>query len=139
LDFIRINKLCGKPKNKALVVFDGYKDLSGQKGGYSDIEVVFSRKETADERIKRMVDTASQPKNLVVISDDRDIAFFARQAGAHPMSVEEFFYRLPQVRRLKATREKKSKRQKEEPDPKISYSLMHKINKELSQIWLKEG
>ncbi|KPK96978.1 MAG: hypothetical protein AMJ95_11615 [Omnitrophica WOR_2 bacterium SM23_72] len=101
------------------------------------MDVVFSRKETADERIKRMVEAAKQPKNLVVISDDKDIAFFARQAGAKPMSAEEFLCRAHPARRLQAAQEKKSRRQKEEPDPKISYSLMHKINQELSQIWLK--
>ncbi|MFH0826785.1 MAG: NYN domain-containing protein [Candidatus Omnitrophota bacterium] len=138
LDFIRIHKLCGKPKNKGLVVFDGYKDLSWQGGSCPDIEVVFSRRETADERIKRIVEAGNRPKNLVVVSDDREIAFFARQAGAQPMSVEDFLCRAHPVRRLQATAEKKSKRQKEEPDPKISYSLMHKINQELSQIWLKE-
>lgn len=84
-----------------------------------------------------MLEAAVQPKNLVVISDDREIAFFARQAGAHPTSVEEFLCRAPQARRLQANQQKKSKGEEEESGPKISYSAMQKINQELSKIWLK--
>ncbi len=120
-----------------MVVFDGYKDLSRQGSLPSEVDVVFSSKETADARIKRMVEVASQPKNLVVISDDREIAFFARQAGAHPMTVEEFLCRAPQARRLRGIAGKKTKGHIEEPDPKISYTAMQKINQEFSKIWLK--
>jgi predicted RNA-binding protein with PIN domain len=42
-------------KNKITVVFDGYPQVSAQNLAETDINVVFSREETADARIKKMV------------------------------------------------------------------------------------
>ncbi|MFH1458026.1 MAG: NYN domain-containing protein [Candidatus Omnitrophota bacterium] len=137
LNFIRVNKLCGKSGSQATVVFDGYKDLSRQGFLPADIDVVFSRRETADTRIKRMIEAAANPKNLVVISDDKEIIFFVRQVRAHPMAVEEFLFRSPQGRKLQADQQKKSKSLEEDPGPKVSYSQMQKINQEMRKIWLR--
>jgi predicted RNA-binding protein with PIN domain len=137
LDFIRVNKLCGKLANCATVVFDGFTDLRNHGSLKPDIDVVFSRQDSADERIQKMIERAPQPKNLVVVSDDKEIAFFAASRRARPMSVEEFVSRAPGIRLLRAQDKQGSKGQKDDAGPKVSYSEMHKINSELRKIWLK--
>src|SRR3989338_5877343 len=92
LEFIRTNRLCASPKNKITVVFDG-SGLSGQISDKTDIGIIFSRRETADERIKRIVENIGNPKNIVVVSDDKEIKFFAQSCGARVLSVEEFINR----------------------------------------------
>ena len=110
------------------MVFDGYTDLSRQSAlKPPDIDVVFSYDESADERIKKMLEKAAQPKNIVVVSDDKEIVFFAKAAGARPLPVEEFIMRG----------RKKTEDLKQDLEPKVSYSAMQKINQELRKIWLK--
>lgn len=126
LELIKTKKLCGSPNNKVTVVFDGYPNFSGQELSESDIDVVFSRKETADARIKRMVETHGNPRNIAVVSDDKDIKFFIKAVGARPISVEEFI----------GQKDKPQARQKEILKTELSYTQMEKINQELKKIWL---
>jgi len=124
IKLIRIKKLCGK--NKATIVFDGYPHEPGFSGG-EDIDVIFSRKESADEKIKRIVESYGNPRNIVVVSDDNEVRFFAKSAGAKPMSVEKFIN--PQVR----TQSKKEAFAETE----LTYGQREKSNKELRKIWLE--
>ena len=124
MDLIRTNRLCGSSKNKVIVVFDGHQD-NRYLNPDTKIDVVFSRKESADERIKRIVAESGNVKNIVVVSDDKEIKFFARSSGAFVQGVEEFF-------------NLKQKEKKEDSfKPELTYSQMHKINSELRRIWLK--
>jgi predicted RNA-binding protein with PIN domain len=120
--------LCGSQKNKVTVVFDGHSDLSAQILDKSDIGIVFSRSQTADERIKKIVEKCPNTKNIVVVSDDKEITFFVKSCGAGVLNIEEFINRK---RNLTDSREK------EPPKPELNYSQIHKINQELRQIWLK--
>lgn len=88
------NSLCGSPKNKVLVVFDGkdqifYAPDSNIPKGF-DIKIIFTHDETADDKIKRLVDESSNPKQIVVVTDDRDILYYCRAAGARIISVKEW-------------------------------------------------
>jgi len=128
LEFIRVNKFCASPKNKITVVFDGHSDLSSQILDKTDIDIIFSRRETADERIKKMVEKADNPKNVVVVSDDKEITFFAKSCGAKVLNIQEFINRGKKLINL----------QRPEPlKPELSYTQIHKINQELRRIWLK--
>ncbi len=79
----------GSIKNKVTVVFDG-------QGGHlsaplsSMIETVFSVGESADEKIKTIVDQSKNARNIVVVTDDRDVQSAVRQSGAQVVSVNEF-------------------------------------------------
>jgi len=126
LEFIREKKLSGSPKNKVSVVFDGYPD-SRHPGYNSKFEAIFTKKESADERIRRIVEYSGSPKNIVVVSDDREIKYFCRSFGARILGVEEFI-----------TRSEKSQPKDDSSKPELTYSQMHKINEELRKIWLKE-
>ncbi len=128
MDLIRINRLCGSPKNKVTVVFDGYPDYAFSNNlDRSGIDVVFSRKETADERIRKIVENSANPKNMVVVSDDKEIRFFIKSIGAQPLAVEDFV----------AVKEVSRQQKQGLLEAELTHSQMHKINEELRKIWLK--
>lgn len=121
---IRSKKLTGSRKNQVIVVFDGYPADDNRLCIRRDIETIFSYGLEADEKIKMLVEESAQPKNIVVVSDDKQIKFTVRLLGAVVMGVEEFI-----------GRDKQDK--KEDPEPLLNYSQMHKINQELRKLWLK--
>ena len=130
LEFIRIRKLTGAASNRVIVVFDGYPD-SGfdalqKEDAYFDI--IFSRKENADNRIKAIIEGHPNPRTMIVVSDDKEIRFYARSAGSKVMSAEEF---------LGERAKGKKQQQEEEPKKHVSFSDAHRINEELKKIWLK--
>lgn len=128
LEFIRVNRPCASPRNRIAVVFDGYPDLSSRISDTTGTNVIFSKSETADERIKNIVEKAGNPKNVVVVSDDKEIAFFAKSCGAKALNIEEF---------IKRAKHLTGSEKKEPLKPELTYSQIHKINQELRQIWLK--
>lgn len=126
IQFIKMSRLCASPNNKCLVVFDGYADSSLDNLEAGNIEIAFSRRVSADERIKRLVELAYAPKNIIVVSDDKEIKFFVRSCGAKSMSVEDFV----------GAQEERALRKNLTPETEISYTQMHKINEELKKLWL---
>jgi predicted RNA-binding protein with PIN domain len=91
-------------------------------------EIIYSEEESADERIKRIVEESGNPRNLVVVSDDREIRFFVRSKGARVLKVEDFV----NPRRLRIV-------SKEEPaKPELSSEEVSFLNEELKGLWLKE-
>jgi predicted RNA-binding protein with PIN domain len=130
LELIKRERLAGSSKNKITVVFDGYPnpednpDFSESEAGRC---IVFSRRETADERIKKMLEGAANPRNAVVVSDDKEVKFFAKAAGGRTLSVEEFIGR----------RERKRDNKDSSLEPELTYSQRYKITQELRKIWLE--
>ena len=127
LDFIRSNRLTGSLKNKIIAVFDGYPQ-PGTPGEHSGIEIIFSKMETADELIKRLVERSVNPKTITVVSDDKEIRAVTKFSGASVMNVEDFI--RPKEKFRKDDKEESAK-------PELTHSLIHKINQELREIWLK--
>lgn len=126
LDLIKSKHLTGSSKNQVTVVFDGYPDQAVDYGHLSP-EVIFSKSDTADEKICRIIEKSRNPKTAVVVSDDKEIILFARACGARPMAVNEF---LSQVERL-------NRSNAEQSETELSYAQRHKINEELKRLWLK--
>lgn len=125
LEFIRKQRPQGSLKNKITVVFDGKGDFLPENT-QSLPEVIFTRNETADDKIKKIVEGAKNPKELVVVSNDRDITLFSRRLGAKIQSVEEFLA------------SKRKARAKASDDIKnIPASAEFKITEELRKKWLK--
>ncbi len=125
--FLRQKKPCGSPKNKVTIIFDGYSgDFSLQELEY---EVIFSCESSADERIKEIVESAAVARNLVIVSDDRQIRDFARLCGALLLGIEEFLGRGEKKKRVEDNGQSK---------PDLSYGDTQKINEELRNLWLKE-
>lgn len=126
LDLVKSKHLTGSPKNQVTVVFDGYPDETIDYGRLG-LEVIFSKSDTADEKIRKIIQKSQNPRIAVVVSDDKEIVLFIRACGARPMAVVEF---LSQVDRVKGTNV-------EQVETELSYSQRHKINEELKKIWLK--
>jgi len=114
-------------KNQVTVVFDGHPDFFGH-AIQGDIRVIFSDGCSADDKIKLMVDEDPDPKNCVVVSNDKDIFLYARALGARVMSVEAFT----------STKPKGLHGRVESGGKYISLSRQEKINKELFRTWLGE-
>ena len=145
LRWIDYSRPQGSMNNQVTVVFDGHPDYSslfpGSHAGGSpkshEIRVIFSDGCSADDTIKRMVDEDTDPKNCVVVSDDKDIYLYARSLGARIMSVKAFTGKgtVP----LSSRGQSPSAVGRQDSGGKyISLSRQEKINKELSKVWLKE-
>lgn len=131
LELIIRKRLSGSPNNKVIVVFDGHLDPENSQalnGHNKRIEVIFSRKESADTRIKKMVEDSSGLKNIIVVSDDKEIRFYVKSLGAKVLSVEEFI----------SPKEKFKDDREEDLKLGLSYSEAKVINEELKKIWLKQ-
>ena len=126
LELIRVKRLCGSPRNSVTIVFDGYPDSESLEGFDTAMQVVFARQESADERIRRLVEKSGNPKNIRVVSDDKEIKFFVKAQGAKALSVEEF---LGSDKKFIAAKEK------EPLKPELTYTQTHKINQELKKLW----
>ena len=123
--FIETFRPQGSRKNKVTVVFDGKEDVFSPPVR-SEIKVIFTRNESADDWIKRFVEKTAQPKQCLVVTDDKEIRFFVRAFGAKVVSVSEF---VDKVR-------KKFQPTKTEETP-LSLEKAREITKELEKIWLK--
>ena len=110
------------------VVFDGYPESGAYPYDQGGIRVIFSRKISADEKIKMLVEEAGERRNIIVVSDDKEIKFTVKSLRAKWLSVDEFFFE----------KEKPKKIRDEATEPELNYSQMQKINEELSKLWLKE-
>jgi predicted RNA-binding protein with PIN domain len=136
LEFIKHKRLCGSSKNRVTIVFDGYPKYTGEKTDVADIDVIFSRQDSADEKIKKIVENSGDFKNTVVVSDDKEIRFFVKSIGAKMKGVEEFINPL-NLSQARAKRKGRLKEKEDFPELELTYSQMQKINEELRKIWLK--
>ncbi|MDI6606152.1 MAG: NYN domain-containing protein [Candidatus Omnitrophota bacterium] len=127
IELINAHKLTGSPNNRVVVVFDGYPDSEFPERGLKGINIIFSRRQSADERIKAIVERSAGARNIVVVSDDKEIKFFAKSLGAKVLAVEEFIG--PKVKQRRAPQPLK---------PELSYSQAEGINRELRKLWLGE-
>lgn len=135
-EFIKHKRLCGSSKNSITIVFDGYPKYTGEKIDAADINVIFSRQDTADARIKSIVENSSDFKNTVVVSDDKEIQFFVKSIGAKVKGVEEFI-NPSNLSQAHAKRKGRLKEKEDFPELELTYSQMQRINEELKKIWLK--
>ena len=130
VEFIRANRLTGSSRNKVIIVFDGYPKAGQDIPEEPGMLCLFSRTIEADEKIMKLIEESAQRRNIVVVSDDRQVQMGARFLAAQSCGVEEFI------------RGKKNKGRQDagggERDDKISYSKMQKINAELKKKWLAE-
>ena len=129
-NFIRLNRLSGSAKNKVILVFDGYPPQGERMPEGDGLACVFSRMVEADEIIKRIVEESGQPRNIIVVSDDKGVQSAVRFLNARISSVEEFICGKKSARNLDSLCQEKE-------ESKISYSKMQVINAELKKKWLE--
>ena len=127
--FIQSQRLLGSRNNLGTIVFDGWAQGSGAFGGR--IKVMFSKGDCADEVIKRLIEQAPNPRQMVVVTDDKEIRFYCRRQGAGLLSVEQFLKRP--TRQIKGAN-------KHCPGPGLSKARLslqqeEDINRHLRQVW----
>lgn len=128
LNFIEIYRPHGSPNNKITVVFDGNKDVFDFGHNY-DFCVIFTKNESADSFIKSQVEQTQDPKNIIIVSDDKEIIFFCRSRGAKILEVKDFVKKG--CKKFQAPKTGKT------DFWELSALERKKINEELSRIWLK--
>ena len=131
--FIEAYRPHGSRRNEVTVVFDGKEDVASHEEKKSSVRVLFSRNESADDEIKRMVEVSRNPKRMVVVSDDKAIMFYCRAAGARVKSVKEF---LADSTAGGKTRNAQEARDEEKEE--LSAEAAAKITAYLKGIWVKE-
>lgn len=124
----------GSRHNSVTVVFDGKEGVLGAASSYG-VRVVFSRGQSADDVIKTMVEQYPHKKNVVVVSNDRDITLYVRALGASVLSVKDFLGSAPRKERVLSGQQKSAQASAQKY---VSLSQQAKINKELEHIWIKK-
>lgn len=123
--FIRLieeKRLTGSKKNKVTIVFDGEQDLCFKEE--QPFKIIFTK--DADQKIKDMVEKEKILKNIVVVTDDKEIKFSVKPLGVNVLDTEIFLRKI-----------RKKKIQKEDLKSEISLQEQFEITEELKSIWLK--
>ncbi len=130
LKLIERYRLQGSIRNEVSVVFDGKADVISPQIQTS-LQVIFSKNETADEKIKRQVERSSNPRRIVVVSDDKQLTFYCRSLGAKIKSVKEFLNRALSAKGVRRD-------MTEDHKPELNSDIAIEITEYLKSVWLKD-
>jgi len=114
---------------KLTVVWDGTSppaQLAGQLGDKRVAEIYAGGRESADERIAKVLQADSGVREIVVVTNDREVQHSARRYGARVEECEAFLKRV-----VKDMRRKRSKTSGQEPDEK-----RRGLEAEVARDWL---
>jgi len=128
LNFIERERPQGSDRNPVTVVFDGKPGMSGGPVA-TQTSIIFTEYESADERIKGIVEDAANKKEIVVVTNDRDLLLYVRKLGAKVMSVDEFIVKGRPAKTSAAPSDK---------GKFISATFEYKINQEFEKIWITD-
>jgi predicted RNA-binding protein with PIN domain len=129
-DFIKLNKLTGSKNNNVMLVFDGYPPSFEDVPRGNGLRCMFSCSKEADEVIKKIIEDSASPKNIVVVSDDKEVQLTSRFLQAQICNVAEFICGKKDNKAVSAAK-------LADADFKLSYGKMEKINAELKKKWLE--
>ena len=127
IKFIKKHSLAGSKNNKVTIVFDGKIDMD-LVTCEKEFEITFSDEKSADEIIQRKVARYKNKRELVVVTDDRQVQSRAKTEGANILSARNFLNKV-------GKQDKKDKSNSKE----ISYKTQKEITDELRDIWLKDS
>ena len=85
------------------VVFDS-RQGAGDRHSHHAIEVIYTASETADDWISRRVREVSNPRIVVVVTNDKGLQQLVRGTGAKVLSNEEFMKSVPAPRKTSTPR-----------------------------------
>jgi predicted RNA-binding protein with PIN domain len=133
---IQEKRLTGSRNNRVTIVFDGKENYHlDSPGDKQQVKIIFSCQETADEVIKRIVSKSANPKQTVVVTNDRSIAYFIRSLGTKVISVSDFLNKPKKRLDKRPPIRHKSKRNHELAKVELTHQQQAAINQELSRIW----
>lgn len=121
ISFVYLKKLTGSVNNKVWFVFDGnpppYQITAFQ------YQVVFSGQASADDWIVSKVEKIKNKKQILVVTDDRELGYKSKMLGAGVWRVNRFICT-------------KKQEDKQENGKDIGYSLQREITEQMRKIWL---
>jgi len=130
---LEVDRPQGSLKNKVTIVFDGQPGMFG--GTKTDsVSVIFTEHETADDRIKKIVDCAVNKRNIVVVTEDREIQVYVKKLGSRVLAVRDFFGKAKKKQDFQESLKRKIGLGE---DQRVSKSAEYRINNELKEVWLK--
>lgn len=139
IDFIERHRPQGSLNNQVTVVFDGNEDIFGGMDSKT-VKIFFSLRESADDKIKKIVARSKNPKDIIVVTDDRDIQYAVRALRARVSSTESFLNKAKGSEQRSAEAGKSLGRHKKgfsrETPKYIPKTEEARINSELGKIWL---
>ncbi len=135
IKWLMVSRPQGSVNNHVTVVFDGRSDVYGEQST-GEIRVIFTQDTSADDCIREMVEDHPRPKDVVVVSNDKDITIYTRNLGASIVSIEQFTRTLRNIKKVKS--QSTNKHQQTSITTKyISHTQADAINKELRKLWMK--
>src|SRR3989338_10813375 len=123
IQFLERERPQGSVRNRVTIVFDGRADVIGDWRGVSHqgIRVIFTEGESADDRILELIEEEKEPSQTVIVTDDRELSYRARQFRVKPLSVKDFL----------------AKRKPEENSPAdVDPDEAREITRQLAKFWL---
>jgi len=108
-------------KNSLTVIFDSRQGL-GDRARQGDLDIIYTAGETADDWIISKVRKVSNPRVLIVVTDDQGLRRMIRGTGAKWISTAEFWKSAGAAPR--------------EPNPSLDPGAVEEINEELRKKWL---
>lgn len=127
LQYLKMNRFTGSVNNEVVVVFDGYKKEDLPAGGF---HLLYSNNRRADDLIKEKVEKSTNPRQLTVVSDDREIRDYAKLHGAVVCRIDEFLQKRSKPAKSKGG---SSPRRSGE---RLDEATRREINSELEKLWL---
>jgi predicted RNA-binding protein with PIN domain len=121
-------------KQDVTVIFDGYPDSTDRAVARANFKVIFSRDSSADNKIRHLLEHTLKPERLIVVSDDKEVRFFAKLSKAQTLSVAQF---LTWISGQKSKAELACGKSASE-SKQLSFKQTLEINRELRKIWLGE-
>lgn len=111
-DFVELKKV------KVQVVFDGAPEPHYPEGSaYHGVKISYSSKgQDADSKIRKIVEKATNPREIVIVTSDRSLASYTKVCTAKHMQSAEFLDLL-------AEEKAKQKNQKKEEKPPVKGEL----------------
>jgi predicted RNA-binding protein with PIN domain len=76
--------------NKKIEIFLHFDGFANQRIRTNKSKLVYSDKVTADEKIKRQIESEKNKRNIIVISSDNNIKEFAKVCGCEVIASEDF-------------------------------------------------
>ncbi len=117
------------------VVFDGKKNpgCSIRHENIKNMEIDYSHDQSADYLIKQFVKQAKQPKEITVITSDRDILFYINRFSAKKMTSENFAQMINRLFNEKEEEESLKEEMEAKINPRISDEELSYWQKMFSQ------
>ncbi len=98
-------------KARVQVVFDGAPELHYPEGSaYHGVKISYSSKgQEADQKIRKMVEKATNPREIVIVTSDRSLASYTKVCSAKHMHSAEFLDLLAEEKAKQKAKKKEEK------------------------------